>query len=74
MSFARDHSTTSRSLASRVVSGPVSFIAPLTPSGGPDLARARRANTGARVQDMGYHSHRCPDLSPKEVPTSHRDP
>ena len=74
MSFDPVQTTTSTSLEPHRSTGPVWLIAPFTPSGGADLVRERPANTGARVQDMGYSSHRCLDLSPKEVPTSHRDP
>ncbi len=74
MSFARDHSTTNRSLASRVASGPVSFIAPFSASDGAGLARERCSNTRARVQDMGCRSHRCLDLSLEEISTSSLDP
>jgi len=51
MSFARDHSTASRSLASRVASGPVSFNGPFTPSSDPGFGRERRASARAGVQN-----------------------
>ncbi len=74
MSFDPVQTTTSTSLEPHRSTGPVWLIALFTPCGGADSAHQRRANTGARVQDMGYRSHRCLDRSPKEVPTSHRDP
>ena len=74
MSFDPVQTTTPTSLEPLRSTGLVWLIAPFTPSGTADSVRERLANTGARVQDMGSPSHGCLDLSPKEVPTSHRDP